>query len=363
MPSALRPFRADRRPTLAIAALAGLALATLPVVGSFAFAPDQQVRLRQLVETGMQFYWTGGDMKKAEAEVFKGITLHGRYDVVEKAFTEAAAIAPERLDFRYAIASTQIIQKNVAGARATYADVLKASPAAFEAQAQTAALARVTGDADGETLAFSAMSSIDRERAALYRRLFARAESVLAERPNVEVPKAHGQVAIVVLGYALARDGSMQKPLLDRLEAARKAAEAYPAARIMVTGGQPQSGVTEGDVMMRWLVERGIDRDRIMIEDKSKDTVGNALNVAALLRRHGAEAIVLVTSSSHMRRARLLVEDALRQAAIAAPVLPIVALDAPSLDEAAKVSPDERLVVFRDLMRISGIWAYPGLQQ
>jgi len=40
-----------------------------------------------------------------------------------------------------------------------------------------------------------------------------------------------------------------------------------------------------------------------------------------------------------------------------------VALDAPSVEEAAKVSPDERLVIYRDLMRVSGLWAYPGLQQ
>ncbi|HEX6012861.1 MAG TPA: hypothetical protein VFY87_13900 [Geminicoccaceae bacterium] len=40
-----------------------------------------------------------------------------------------------------------------------------------------------------------------------------------------------------------------------------------------------------------------------------------------------------------------------------------MALDLPSFEEAARVSPDERLVVYRDLMRVSGIWAYPGLQQ
>ena len=37
---------------------------------------------------------------------FKGITLHGRYDVVEQAFAEAATLAPERIDFLFDVASS-----------------------------------------------------------------------------------------------------------------------------------------------------------------------------------------------------------------------------------------------------------------
>src|SRR5689334_20833324 len=84
-----------------------------------AFDQGNTSRIKTLVDTGMQYYWSGGDVKKAEAEIFKGITLHGRYDVVEKAFAEASTLAPERLDFRFAVASSQILQKNLSGARAT----------------------------------------------------------------------------------------------------------------------------------------------------------------------------------------------------------------------------------------------------
>jgi hypothetical protein len=37
----------------------------------------------------MYYYWHGGDLEKAEKEIFKGITLKGKYDVVEQAFKEA----------------------------------------------------------------------------------------------------------------------------------------------------------------------------------------------------------------------------------------------------------------------------------
>jgi vancomycin permeability regulator SanA len=330
---------------------------------ALAFDPGNTSRIKTLVDTGMQYYWSGGDVKKAEAEVFKGITLHGRYDVVEKAFAEASSLAPERLDFRFAVASSQILQKNLAGARATYEDILAKNPASFDAQAWLAALARIEGNADEAALTDQALAGLDRARAEAYRQRFARAEAIMAERPNVDVPSFPGRVMIVALGYALAKDGTAEKPLLDRLDVALKAANANPTARIMVTGGQPQAGVTEGDIMTKWLVEKGVDRDRILIEDKSKDTVGNVLNVANLLKRHTADAVILVTSSSHMRRARTLLEDAFRQYDISAPILPIVALDAPSLEEAAKVPKDERMVIYRDLMRVSGLWAYPGIQQ
>lgn len=332
---------------------------------SFAFAYDTQnaERIKTLVDTGMQYYWSGGDVKKAEAEIFKGITLHGRYDVVEQSFAEASKLAPERLDFRFAVASSQILQKNLDGARATYEEILAKDPTSFDAQAWLEALGRIRNDETEASLAHQALAGLDRERAEAYRQRFVRAEQIIAEKPNTDVPTLPGKVMIVTLGYALAKDGTAEKPLLDRLDVALKAAQANPEARIMVTGGQPQSGVTEGDVMMKWLVERSVSRDRILIEDKSKDTVGNVLNVANLLNRHSADSVVLVTSSSHMRRARTLLEDALKQYDLDANVVPVVALDAPSVEEAAKVSADERLVIYRDLMRVSGLWAYPGVQQ
>jgi tetratricopeptide (TPR) repeat protein len=329
-----------------------------------AFDAGNTDRIQTLVETGMRYYWSGGDVKKAEAEVFKGITLHGRYDVVEQSFAEAAKLAPERIDFLFGVASSQILQKNIEGAASTYNRILEKDPQSFDAQASLEALARMRRNDAAATLAHQALQSMDRDRADDYRRRFLVAEEVIKAKPNVEVPKdLSGKVMVVALGYALAKDGTAEKPLLDRLEVALKAAQAYPSALVMVTGGQPQAGVTEGDVMMRWLVDKGISRDRIMIEDKSKDTVGNMLNVANLLNRHSADQIVLVTSSSHMRRAEVLLRDALHQNGNPAEITPVVALDAPSVEEAAKVSDDERMVIYRDLIRISGIWAYPGLQQ
>ncbi|PWK65892.1 YdcF family protein [Aminobacter sp. AP02] len=330
---------------------------------AYAFDQADAPRIKELVDTGMKYYWSGGDVKKAEAEVFKGITLHGRYDVVEQAFAEAAKLAPERLDFLYAVAATQVIQKKLDDARSTFEGILAKDPTAFNAQAWLEAIARIRNDETIAILAHQALAGLDRDQAEAYRERFIRAEQIMADKQNFDVPVVPGNVMVVTLGYALADDGTAEQPLLDRLGVALKVAEANPSARIMVTGGVPKSGVTEGDVMTKWLVEKGVDRDRILIEDKSKDTVGNVLNVANLLARHNADTVILVTSSSHMRRARTLLEEALRQYDLPTSIVPVAALDAPSIAEAATVSVDERMVVYRDLMRISGVWAYPGLQQ
>ncbi|GGA94614.1 transporter [Brucella endophytica] len=320
-------------------------------------------RIKQLVDTGMQYYWSGGDVKKAEAEVFKGITLHGKYDVVEAAFKEASTLAPERLDFQYAIASTQIIQKKLAEAQTTFQGILERDPTAFDAQSWLEAIAQIRGDKTNMSLAHQALAGLDRDKAEIYRKRFARAEQIMAEKPNFDVPTLPGKVMVVALGYALADDGTAQQTLLDRLDVTLKAAQANPNALIMVSGGVPKNGVTEGDIMSKWLVDKGVNRDRIIIEDKSKDTIGNVLNAANLLVRHQADAVILVTSSSHMRRALTVMEDALTQRNLPTTVVPLNALDAPSEEEAAKVGTDERLVIYRDLMRVSGVWAYPGLQQ
>lgn len=359
-PAATRAQGGARRYILGVLAATACFISAVPVS---AFDQANADRIKQLVDTGMQYYWSGGDVKKAEAEVFKGITLHGKYDVVEAAFKEASTLAPERLDFQYAVASTQIIQKKLDEAQTTFQGILEKDPTAFDAQSWLEAIARIRGDETNVALAHQAVAGLDREQAEVYRKRFIRAEQIMAEKPNFDVPTLPGKVMVVALGYALADDGTAQQTLLDRLEVTLKAAEANPTALVMVSGGVPKNGVTEGDIMSKWLVDKGISRDRIIIEDKSKDTIGNVVNAANLLVRHQADTVILVTSSSHMRRARTVMEDALTQRDLPTTVVPLNALDAPSQEEAAKVGADERLVIYRDLMRVSGVWAYPGLQQ
>ena len=112
-------------------------------------------------------------------------------------------------------------------------------------------------------------------------------------------------LCIVVLGYALASDGSMQKELIGRLKVALASAEKYPNAYILCTGGGTASGnsqVTEAGQMAAWLVKNGIDQSRLIVEDKSFSTTQNALYSYKILREQYPQVkhLAMVTSDYHM---------------------------------------------------------------
>jgi uncharacterized SAM-binding protein YcdF (DUF218 family) len=326
-------------------------------------------RVNVLVDTGMKDSRSGC---AATARAPNGITLPGCYGTAEGSFQEASQLCPDLVELRFYIATTEINQaiassgafrQKLAEARRTYEDIVLHDPKSFDAQTWLAALASADSDKLSAARTFGAMTKLDPVRSEAYQARFVRAEQILGERINLNVPKTSDHTVIVVLGYALTKKGRGDAKLFERLRVAAKTAALNPTARIIVSGGQVQAGHTEADVMAAWLIERRIERSRIVIEDASRDTVGNALNVAQLLKQFATDHVILITSASHMRRARTLFEEALRQSGIAAPVTPVAAPDIPRLEMAKTVGPRERLSVFRDLLRVSGLWAYPGQEQ
>ena len=112
-------------------------------------------------------------------------------------------------------------------------------------------------------------------------------------------------LCIVVLGYALASDGSMQKELVGRLKVALASAKKYSNAYILCTGGGTASGnsqVTEAGQMASWLAQNGIDQSRIIVENKSFSTTQNAIYSYKILREQYPQVkhLAMVTSDYHM---------------------------------------------------------------
>lgn len=110
---------------------------------------------------------------------------------------------------------------------------------------------------------------------------------------------------IVVLGAGLYPDGTMRPVLVSRLRAALQLAQRFPLAPVVVSGGVPQSGVTEAQAMRQWLVANGIPEFRITEENTSRSTVENAVNTNAILQQRGATGAVVVTSPDHLQRAMI----------------------------------------------------------
>ncbi len=131
---------------------------------------------------------------------------------------------------------------------------------------------------------------------------------------------ADDSLAIIVLGFELNPDGSMQDELIERLKTAKKCAEQYPEAYVICTGGgtaQNNPAVTEGDLMGKWLLDNGLDAKRLIIENQSFSTAANAVNSFQILRYSYPQvrSAAIVSSSYHIPWGSLMFEAVFLKAA------------------------------------------------
>jgi uncharacterized SAM-binding protein YcdF (DUF218 family) len=116
---------------------------------------------------------------------------------------------------------------------------------------------------------------------------------------------------IVVLGGAIgpslsaARGSAAVDEAAERITVVADLARRYPAARIIYSGGTgallSRQGA-EADFALPLLESFGIARDRLMAENRSRNTVENALFSKALAKPAPGERWILVTSAYHMPR-------------------------------------------------------------
>lgn len=153
------------------------------------------------------------------------------------------------------------------------------------------------------------IARLDPEKGALWETIMAdwsRCNSEM-EIPSGALPDGlpeDNSLCIVVLGYALNSDGSMQPELVDRLEVALASALKYPNAYVAVTGGATASNAdtTEAEAMVTWLLQNGVSPDRMILETRSLSTTYNAVNTYAMLVRSYPEvrSIAVISSDYHV---------------------------------------------------------------
>ena len=112
--------------------------------------------------------------------------------------------------------------------------------------------------------------------------------------------------AILLLGLRL-KDGS--EPEDELILRVKKAAEVFKSGasdKIIACGGRfSENEKTEAEVMEALLLTEGIDKSRIIREDKSRITYENIENAKSLLNGEKG-CVCVVTSDYHARRAKLL---------------------------------------------------------
>lgn len=99
----------------------------------------------------------------------------------------------------------------------------------------------------------------------------------------------------------------------DRLVETAVLARRYPDARIVLSGGNGSlvlEGEGDADSAPRLLEGLGVARERLAIENKSRDTFENAVFSRELVQPHAGETWLLVTSAFHMPRSMALFRKA-----------------------------------------------------
>ena len=120
--------------------------------------------------------------------------------------------------------------------------------------------------------------------------------------------KRRGADYIVVLGAGVI-DTRVTPLLAARIERGIELLHCNPNAALIMSGGQgPGEDVAEGEAMAWYAEERGVVREKIMIESKSRSTEENLLFSSRLMEKARPKVIV-VTTSYHVFRALLLAKQ------------------------------------------------------
>jgi len=91
----------------------------------------------------------------------------------------------------------------------------------------------------------------------------------------------------------------------DRIWHAARLFHKGKAPIVVVTGGRLPWRANRGpeaDAMVRFLVDLGVPGDKILLEQRSRNTYENAREAQRLLAARGMDQVLLVTSAYHMRR-------------------------------------------------------------
>lgn len=122
--------------------------------------------------------------------------------------------------------------------------------------------------------------------------------------------KPLGDEVVVVLGCRAYKD----KPslsMIERLDEAYGYLQEHKECTVILSGGQGEGEtLSEAEVMYQYLKELGIEEQRMIKEDRSRDTFENLSNVKKIMEERGlGKEVAIVTSEYHAYRSSLIAKE------------------------------------------------------
>ncbi|MCE9551642.1 MAG: YdcF family protein [Betaproteobacteria bacterium] len=113
---------------------------------------------------------------------------------------------------------------------------------------------------------------------------------------------------IVVLGNAVASDGTPSPRLKARLDVALKLFRQHRAPIIFVSGGTGKEGFDEAVTMSNYLLKNGVPSGAIVKDSMGVDTAATAKNAANFMRAKSLKTAFVATQYFHVPRTRLALQ-------------------------------------------------------
>lgn len=115
----------------------------------------------------------------------------------------------------------------------------------------------------------------------------------------------YSEEILVVLGAGI-RGDQVSRTLQHRLEAAYAYHVMNPKAIIILSGGQgPEEWITEAEAMKRYLIAKGVPKEKLIKEEASTSTFENFKFSLAIIKKAGyqPDSVVFITNAFHVLRA------------------------------------------------------------
>lgn len=117
-------------------------------------------------------------------------------------------------------------------------------------------------------------------------------------------PSQHAQTMVILGSQVLGTPAVASPTLADRLDVAVQYLNENPETKVVVCGGQGEDeSATESSVMAKYLIDKGIDANRVYQEDKSRRTAEQFIFANRVL---SLGKTVVVTNDFHILRSIML---------------------------------------------------------